>query len=61
MIYNSLGQRVRTLVDQFHIAGQYRVRWDARDQEGAAVAAGVYLVNLQYPAGEQTGRLLLLR
>ena len=60
-IYNTLGQPVRTLVNQFQPAGSYQVRWDARDQRGTALAAGVYLVHLHYPGGEQTRRLLLLK
>ena len=60
-IYNILGQPVRTLVNQFQPAGFYQVRWDARDQRGTALAAGVYLVRLHYPGGEQTRRLLLLK
>ncbi|MYC72642.1 MAG: PQQ-binding-like beta-propeller repeat protein [Gemmatimonadetes bacterium] len=60
-IYNILGQPVRTLVNQFQPAGSYQVRWDARDQRGTALAAGVYLVRLHYPGGEQTRRLLLLK
>ena len=55
-IYNTLGQPVRTLVDQFQTAGFY-----ARDQRGTALATGVYLVYLHYPGGEQTRRLLLLK
>ena len=31
------------------------------DQRGTALAAGVYLVRLSYPGGEQTRRLLLLK
>ena len=60
-IYNTLGQPVHTLVDQFQTAGSYQVRWDVRDQQGTALAAGVYLVRLHYPGGEQTRRLLLLK
>ena len=60
-IYNLLGQSMRTLVDQVQAAGAYRVRWDARDGRGAAVAAGVYLVRLHYPGGVQTKRLLYLK
>ena len=61
MIYNSLGQPVRTLVDGFQAAGVYQVLWDARDQQGSNVAAGVYVTRLQYPGGVQTKRLLYLR
>ena len=60
-IYNTLGQPVRTLVDQFQAAGFYQVPWDAHDQRGTGLAAGVYLVRLHYPGGEQTRRLLLLK
>ncbi|MCE2447921.1 MAG: T9SS type A sorting domain-containing protein [Candidatus Latescibacteria bacterium] len=60
-IYNVLGQPVRTLVNQFQPAGFYQVRWDARDQRGAAVAAGVYLTHLRHPDGAQTRRLLYLK
>ena len=60
-IHNTLGQPVRTLVDQFQAVGSHQVPWDARDQQGAALAAGVYLVRLRYPGGEQTRRLLLLK
>ncbi len=60
-IYNILGQPVHTLVDQFQAAGSYQVGWDARDAHGTLLAAGVYLVRLHYPGGEQTRRLLLLK
>ena len=60
-IYNVLGQPVHTLVDEFQTAGFHQVHWDARDQQGFAVAAGVYISRLHYPGGVQTRRLLLLK
>ena len=60
-IYNILGQPVRTLVNQFQPAGFYQVPWDARDQRGAPLAAGVYLTRLRHPDGAQTRRLLYLK
>ena len=61
-IYNVLGQPVRVLVDEeSQDAGRYQVEWDARDQRGAAVAAGVYLTRLVYPGGVETRRLLYLK
>ena len=60
-VYNVLGQRVRTLVDETQKAGFYQVHWDSRDQRGSEVAAGVYITRLQYPGGVQTRRLLYLR
>ncbi len=60
-IYNLLGQRIRTLVDEVQAAGAYRVRWEARDGRGAAVATGVYFIRLQHPGGVQTRRMLYLK
>ena len=60
-IYNVQGQPVRTLVDQVQPAGEYQVSWDARDQEGATVAAGVYLTRLRHADDAQTRRLLYLK
>ncbi|MYF93031.1 MAG: DUF5050 domain-containing protein [Gemmatimonadetes bacterium] len=60
-IYNVLGQPVRTLANQFQPAGFYKIPWDARDQRGAPLAAGVYLTHLRHPDGAQTRRLLYLK
>ncbi len=60
-VYNTLGQPLRTLVDEVQPAGRYQVHWDARDQRGAAVAAGVYLTRLVYPGGVETRRVLYLK
>ena len=61
VIYNALGQPVRTLVEESQAAGAYLVHWDARDRQGSAVAAGVYFARLQYPGGVQTRRMLYLK
>ncbi len=60
-IYNVLGQPVRTLVDQVQPAGIHEVHWDARDQQGTALASGVYLTRLHHSGGVHSLRLLFLR
>ena len=60
VIYNLLGQRIRTLVDETQTAGSYRVRWEARDAAGRRVSSGVYFLRLHYPGGVQTQRMLYL-
>ncbi|MDP2806719.1 MAG: clostripain-related cysteine peptidase [bacterium] len=42
-IYNLNGQLVKTLVDASQAPGYYDVSWDARDDAGRRVSAGVYL------------------
>ena len=61
VIYNVLGQPVRTLVDQFQTVGSYQVQWDARDQRGVSLSSGIYITRLSYPDGVQTRRLLYLK
>ena len=61
VIYNVLGQPVRTLVDESRAAGSYQIRWDARDDEGALLSTGVYIARMSYPGGVQTQRLLYLK
>ena len=61
VIYNLLGQPVRTLVDEFQAAGSYRVRWDAGDPQGASLSSGIYIARLSHPGGVQTRRLLYLK
>ncbi|MDE3260124.1 MAG: T9SS type A sorting domain-containing protein [Gemmatimonadota bacterium] len=61
VIYNVLGQPVRTLVDETRGAGTYHVRWDARDDGGALLSTGVYIAHLSYPGGAQNQRLLYLK
>ena len=61
VIYNVLGQPVRTLVDESQAAGSYQIRWDVLDQRGVALSTGVYIARLSYPGGVQTQRLLYLK
>ena len=61
VIYNVLGQPVRTLVDETRGAGRYQVKWDARDDGGVLLSTGVYIARLSYPGGVQTQRLLYLK
>ena len=61
VIYNVLGQPVRTLVDETRGAGTYQVKWDARDEGGVLLSTGVYIARLSYPGGVATQRLLYLQ
>ncbi len=61
VIYNVLGQPVRTLVDASQAAGVYQVRWDARDEGGVLLSTGVYIARLTYPDGVKTQRMLYLK
>ena len=62
IIYNLLGQEVRTLHNGVTPAGRYELVWRGIDQRGAAVASGVYFVRLLTGAGHvEIKKMLLVR
>jgi hypothetical protein len=60
-IFNVLGQKLRTLVDQDLGAGSYRMPWDGRDDSGQKVSIGMYFVRIISPDVQQTTRIVLTR
>ncbi|HHD82866.1 MAG TPA: T9SS type A sorting domain-containing protein, partial [Bacteroidetes bacterium] len=48
-IYNALGQKIKTLVDQYQSPGIYTVYWDGTDDSGRVVSSGVYFYSLETP------------
>jgi hypothetical protein len=60
-IYNVLGQKVKTLVDEPESAGSYEVIWDGKDERGNNLASGIYFYRLQIGDQTQTKRMLLLK
>lgn len=58
-IYNTLGQEIRTLVNERSQSGTHSVTWDGRDNTGRNVSSGIYVYRLI--AGQQsTSRKMLL-
>jgi hypothetical protein len=41
-VFNTAGQRIRTLVNSVQPTGRYEATWDGRDEKGVVVPAGVY-------------------
>lgn len=46
-IYNALGQRLTTLINEKQIAGSHQITWDARDASNAELASGIYIIRMQ--------------
>jgi hypothetical protein len=55
-VYNVLGQRVMTPVDELKEAGTYRAVFDAR-----RLATGVYIYRMTAGSFNQTRKMLLLK
>lgn len=60
VIFNILGQRVATLVNEMQLAGHHVVSWDGGTQNGAA-ASGVYFLHFQSEEYVKTMKMLLLK
>ena len=59
-IYNILGQRVKTLVQEVQDAGSYAAVWDGRDNQGAGLAAGVYIYRLRCGVFVQARKMVMM-
>ena len=55
-VYDILGRKIETLVNNVQSTGHYSVRWDAGD-----LSSGVYLCRIKAGRHEQTIRMLLMR
>jgi hypothetical protein len=60
VIYNSIGQRIRTLVDDFQELGSHAVIWDGRDDDGRALASGVYIYRLTAGSFSEARKMVLI-
>ncbi|MBI5266494.1 MAG: 5'-nucleotidase C-terminal domain-containing protein [candidate division Zixibacteria bacterium] len=60
-VFNVLGQRVRTLVNEPMSAGVHRVEWDGRGDDGYSVASGVYYYRLTAETATATRKMMLTK
>ena len=60
-IYNMLGNLVNNLVSQKQIAGYKSVQWNATNNQGQPVSAGVYFYTIQAGEYRQTKKMILLK
>ena len=60
-IYNSIGQRVKVLVDGYYGANTYSVIWDGTSQSGFPVASGTYFYRMITNGYATTRSMTLLK
>jgi methionine-rich copper-binding protein CopC len=60
-VYDMLGRRVKTLVDQKQEPGTHRVRWQAQSDDARAVSSGVYFVRLETGSTQLVEKLVVVR
>ena len=47
VIYNTIGQRIRELLNITQDAGSYETMWDGRDDSGREAPSGIYIVRFE--------------
>ncbi len=60
-IYDAAGKLVRTLVDGHKTEGLHAVNWNGKDNNGAAVASGIYFYKLNAGSFVETKKMVLMR
>lgn len=60
-IFNTLGQEVKTLVQQKQLPGIFIVEWDGMDDEGLSVSSGVYFYQVIVNGYLQSKQMILIR
>ena len=60
-IYDLIGKKVKTLLNQTQNAGQRSIIWDATDDYGQPVSAGIYLYQIKAGQYVSTNKMVLLK
>ena len=60
-IYNMIGQKVKQYSMRNISAGYHSLTWNATNEQGDPVSAGVYLYQLQYSCSIFTKKMILLK
>jgi hypothetical protein len=60
-VFNVVGQKVKTLVDDYQSAGRYRVQWTGTDDHENSLASGVYLYRLNADTFSDCKKMMLLK
>ena len=60
-IFNTTGQKVRTLINSKQSIGNHTVIWDSRNDNGSMVSSGIYYYTLKAGSDKVLSRKMILQ
>ena len=60
-VYDILGNLVNNLVSTYQLSGYKSIQWNATNNKGELVSAGVYLYSIETKDFRQTKKMILLK
>ena len=60
-IYDVMGRKIRSLMNTSQTAGYHTISWDARNDIGEGVSAGMYIYTIQAGEFRSTKKMVLLK
>ena len=60
-IYDVMGRKIRSLMNTNQDAGYHTIRWDARNDMGEVISAGMYIYTIQAGEFRSTKKMVLLK
>ncbi|MCK5149068.1 T9SS type A sorting domain-containing protein [bacterium] len=61
IVYDLLGRKVRTLVNEEQSTGSYNVYWHGNDMSGRKIATGTYIIVMKSEQGVKTQKAVMIR
>lgn len=60
-IYNTLGKKVITLINNQFEPGSHRIKWAGKDQYGIQVPSGIYIYQMKAGTYSETKKMSLMK
>ncbi len=60
-VYNMMGEKIKTLCDEWKTGGSYQLSWDGRNEKDLLVPSGLYLVRMKSDSYEQAIKIIMAK
>ena len=60
-VYNTIGQKINSLVNKFMHAGNYSIKWTAENQKNLSLPSGIYFYSIQSNSYRKTKKMILIK